>query len=153
MIQISKKVADIVISVLLVGLGIYLYIKSGQLADAKFSQIGSSFFPRILAVGLIILPIINIAKTVINKEKDEKIVIPNHGKVWLTIVIIALFLYSWIRFGFFFVQAFLFTFILLTIYRLPLGLKMKNIAVNLAVSGILVGATYLIFDYFMYIQF
>lgn len=139
-------------SILFIAFGVWLIVLSNQLNETGFSQIGSGYFPRLLAIALIILSVINLVKTFVTKD-NKKIELPNAGRIWWTIGLLALFFVTWNLFGYFFIQVFVYLFIMFTLYRLPLGWEKKHFAINLAVALVLTLLIYLVFDVIMYVKF
>lgn len=139
-------------SILFIVFAIWIIVKSNQLVEIGFNQIGSGYFPTLLATILIILSSINLVKTFVSTDR-QKIELPNAKRIWWTIGLLALFFVTWKQFGYFYVQMFLYLFIMFTLYRLPLGRKKRYFAVNFAVALVLTLMVYGVFDVLMYVKF
>lgn len=148
----EKKATYLALGLLIVvGIG-YLMNARSLSSSGNQDAIGPSYFPILLSVALFLLCVISLVKTVLRKE-DKRITIPNFRLILGTIVLTVLFVLGWSTFGFFYIPLFIFLWLLLTLYRLSLGLKRKIIAMN---TGLALGLTlfiYLVFDVMMAVRF
>ncbi|PIC83004.1 tripartite tricarboxylate transporter TctB family protein [Sporosarcina sp. P1] len=149
----SKKKLDIIVLLLLSALGgYYIYSANGLYEVAVEGEVKSSFFPMLLGTVLIIFCVVGILKRL--KKEEETVSFEGIGKIALTIGIVIAYFLIWQFAGYFYVLTFLLLFVLFTIYRKPIGMKLSRLAlVNLAVSAGLILFIYFLFNNLMYIDF
>src|SRR5699024_670635 len=94
------KRLSIIFLIILIFIGIYYYKLADELNVAE-GQIGAGYFPKILAVTLIVLCGISIVQRFIEK-KDHYVTTNNLTLIFITIGITALYFILWSRFGYFF---------------------------------------------------
>lgn len=144
----SKMLAYIMLTlILLLGVG-YLFSAYSLKSADESNTLSSGYFPQILGIALIILCIISIVQTVLKKE-DEKIDRGNLLMTLSTLAVTSLFIIGWQTFGFFYIQLFIFLFVLFTIYRFK-SLNKKIFFVNVIISLFVSGSIYLIFERLMH---
>lgn len=147
----SKKRLDVIVSCLLIGLGILYLIKSINLPQGNSGELSSGLFPAILGIALIGLCIINISRGW--KEKDKTVQFPGLKKNLITIGMITIYFILWQLIGYFYILTFLLLFILITFYRMPLGIRIPLLITNFLVSIGLTLFIYVLFSKLMYIAF
>jgi len=114
-------------------------------------DVGTHFFPTILAWGVLALSGIGIIRTLLDGP-GEPFRIEYLARVLFTIALIAVFFLSWSRFGLFYLQALVFLFVLFTYYRLPVGLSAKLVITNAAVALGITGFCYVAFNFLIYVD-
>lgn len=146
----DTKRADIVTSILFIGLGFFVLYRASQLKESPFTTIGSGYFPSLLAVMLIIFSFIILMRAFVKKEK-EKIPFPHHLRIWVTVGILVLFFLAWQFIGYFYLVTFLFLLTLFFIYGKKFNTKAAciNFGLSLAITVII----YFIFNNLLFIQF
>lgn len=149
----NAKLATNITLILLIGVGGWFLLEAMNFPAAMNQDaIGSDYFPKMLAIALIVLCLADLIKTFFQKEKT-KIVIPQFRILVLTMVLTSLFLLSSSLIGFFYIQLFVFTLLLLTYYRWTLPNRKKVLFINASVSLGLTLCIYVIFGMVMDIRF
>lgn len=113
----SFKLADVLtLTVLAVFTLLYGYSALQFDVPSDIHNPGPGYFPLLLAGGLLLLCLFSLVAS-FRRTKEPKLELPNGKLVVLTILVIAGFLVSWSYFGFFYLNLFIFQFILVAVYR------------------------------------
>src|SRR5699024_5509387 len=79
------------------------------------TELGPGYFPKILAVGLIIFCLLSLLQT--RKEQEKKISLPHVKTILVTIGITIVFFLSWKFLGLFYLNTFLYLLVLFIYYN------------------------------------
>lgn len=146
----SAKKLSIIFLIILIFIGIYYYKLADQLNVAE-GQIGAGYFPKILAVTLIVLSGISIVQRFIEK-KDRHVTTNNLTLIFITIGITALYFILWSRFGYFYLLSFIFLLSLFLILRKKVMFNKELIKIILiTIVSLLI--IFLVFDKLLMIPF
>lgn len=134
--------------------GLYFIIESIPILPQPENETGLSagFFPFWLSIILIFLCFLSIVQTMLKKENKE-FKIPRAGYLIVTVILTALYFFSWNYFGYFYFQTGLYLLILISVYKFSSGLTMKNVGVNVCVSLGFTISIYILFDVVMGVKF
>lgn len=131
------KKGNIISSVILICLSIFILIQAKTFPKAGGNIPGPGFFPKILAIFLIGLSSALIILSYINKE-DKKVVLidKNNSKVYLTILIITIYLILMNIVGFL-ISTPILLFVLILVY----GMKgyIKNVIISVFITVVIYG--------------
>ncbi len=114
-------------------------------------DIGAWFVPSAVAWLIIGLCVVGVIRT-LAVGRTETFVIPAFGRVLISILIIALFLVSWVYLGAFYLQMFVFLMVLSLIYRRPVGIDARQIIITTAVSAAITLFSYIVFAHLIYVD-
>ncbi|MCK0150870.1 hypothetical protein MWU54_12595 [Marivita sp. S6314] len=149
--MLSTRVVNLLVYAALSALSALVIWSVSGLPVTLPGDVGTHFFPTILAWGVIILCAIGAIRSLLSGA-GEAFRIDYLPRVLLTIGMIAGFFVSWSQFGAFYLQAFVFLFVLFTYYRLPVGLSAKLIGVNAAVALGITAFCYVAFNFLIYVD-
>lgn len=144
----SANKASFVVLTMLCVLAVLYFMAADALPEQQTGgPVGSGYFPKLLAVLLMMLCVGSIFQTF--KKEDKKIPIPNVKLMLLTLGLTILYLWSWNNIGFFYVNTFLYLFALLTFYKR----SRSHIWIHIAVALTMTAFIYVVFGRLLYIQF
>lgn len=145
----KEKIATYVVLIGLIVLSFFYFNEANNYPEASKIAHDAGYFPRILAILLIVLCVISLVQTKL-ENSEEKIVIPNFKIVLATVLITALYIASWNLLGYFYIQTFLFLTILNSVFRIPSkGFNRNNILIILFTSLLITLLIYVIFEVVM----
>jgi hypothetical protein len=133
----NSKVLNLIASLIILLIGVAYLRSSMELGIGDPAKIGAGFYPFLLAVILLILIVVNFLQTLRKPSTEEdKVVIPNGKLVLFTIGTIALFILSWAVIGYFYINLFLFIFVLYSVYseKLKRQFIFKNAFLSLLIT-------------------
>lgn len=140
----NKSITISLLFIMVLGI-VVLYMAYQLPASLDDKTFGSGFFPKILAITLILLCVINLIQT--RFARDEKIEFPGLKKIGITIASIALFYVSWTYIGLFYLNSFILIFGLSTYYG---DNRSKSALItNAVVTSLTVIFLYFIFGYLL----
>lgn len=134
------------IFLIILGVAYFYAADSLALSETKKSM-DPSYFPKLLAVLLIILCAINIFQ--IRKKEDKKIEVPNIRKILTTIGLTILYFVCWGLLGFFYLFTFIYLFLLFNYYKQ----SKRHILLHFGIAIVFVLFIYVVFDVFLNIRF
>lgn len=102
----------IILSIISIG---YFYLAHSLPISNNDVSIGPDYFPKILAIILLVLCIINFIQTW--RKKNVQSFFTNSKFIFITIGLVILYLLSWSLFGYFYLTTFLFLSIIFFIYK------------------------------------
>lgn len=114
-------------------------------------DVGTGFFPGMIAWLTIGLCAAGAIKTVFSGP-GGLFLVEQGRRVAITFGIVVIFVLSWKTFGFFYVQEFVFLFALISIFRIPLGLSAKKVALSAGVALCITSICYLVFNQLIYVD-
>lgn len=114
-------------------------------------DIGAWFLPSAVAWLILGLCVIGVIRT-FAVGRTEAFVIPALGRILISILIIALFMLSWIYLGAFYLQMFVFLMVLSLVYRKPVGLDARQVIITTAVSAAITLFSYIVFAHLIYVD-
>lgn len=144
----SAKLAAYVSLLVMFVLGVFIYISSNQMTGiSQLNNLGPGFFPKILAVLLMVLCVISFIQTLLKKE-DKKIVIGNGKMVVATVLITATYFLVWYYHGYFYIVTFIYLSVLINLYHVKSDKKLtiKAVGLNTLISFVMILVIYVIFD-------
>ena len=145
------KRATILTLISIMILGFWYLVTANSLRKTAFRvAVDPSYFPKLLAVFLLILCSVCILMVYKNKN-DEKLNIPNLKLIVLTIAITILFILNWRTFGYFYIQAFIFLVLLLSIYNM--NYSFRAMLINSTLSLFVICFIYFLFGHWLNISF
>lgn len=145
----KTKILDRIVMIVIIIVGMLYWRSSVALGTGTSANIGSGFYPSLLAMILLLLTLVKLLQTLRTKD-EEKIQFPNGKLVLFTMGAIALFILSWSFIGYFYIHLFLFIFFLYSVYseRLKKQFIMKNAFLSLAVTI----SIFIIFDLVLHLS-
>ncbi|WP_067726517.1 tripartite tricarboxylate transporter TctB family protein [Oceanobacillus damuensis] len=145
----NSKIANSITLIFIMIFGLVYWNSAGKLKGSHDdTTLSAAYFPKLLVIVLIILCLISLIQTI--RGNSEKINIENLKLIGLTTLFIIIFIASWGYFGYFYINTFLFVFILITMYRLPnkkAKLLIKNAVTSLFITVIIYGVFDLILNF------
>lgn len=151
---LNAKVLSVILLIGLIVIGVLYYREAEslmELGSLSEGELGAGYFPRLMAITLIILSIISIIQTLSQKE-SEKIELGNWKMVIITIVLTAIYIYIWSTFGYFYIITFFFLFGLLYLYQVDRKSKRK-ITISVVTTMSMLAVVYVFFDLMLNINF
>ncbi|OEY66109.1 tripartite tricarboxylate transporter TctB family protein [Marinobacter sp. X15-166B] len=145
------RILDLTVFIALAALGAMIIYQSYELPAGFGGDMGSGYFPRILGWMLIGFCVLGAVSSLFSKAVHE-FSIPMAWQVAGTVVLMALFIWSWSTFGYFYLQLAVFLFVLLTFYRASVGINAKSLGLNALFAVIVSVAFYVVFNHFMYVN-
>lgn len=149
--MISYRVVNLLVYAALSVLSIMVIRALSDLPVTLPGDVGTHFFPTMLAWGILGLCALGAIRTLLSGSA-EAFRIEYFRRVAFTIALIAAFFLSWSNFGFFYLQAFVFLLILFTFYRLPIGLSTRLVTINAIVALGITAFCYVVFNFLIYVD-
>lgn len=149
--MLSTRVMNLLVYAALSVLSILVIRALSGLPVTIPGDVGTHFFPTMLAYAILGLCAIGAVRTVLAGRGDD-FRTENIGRIVATAVFMAAFFLSWENFGAFYLQAFVFLFVLFTYYRLSMGLTVRALALNAVVAFGITATCYIVFNYLIYVD-
>ncbi|MDV6378726.1 tripartite tricarboxylate transporter TctB family protein [Sporosarcina sp. GW1-11] len=150
----NSKVLSLVLLLATGLIGVIYYLSTNSLKNLSSSnagEMGSGYFPRLLAIILIVLTIISIIQTLLEKE-SEKIDLGNWKMVVATLILTPIYIFLWVYVGYFYILTFIFLFGLIYIYQVDRKSK-KMLIINAITTSVVLVAIYVFFGILLEITF
>lgn len=147
----SKRGTDISLFLIII-FAIGYYFAINKLPEANDSvSLGPRYFPTLLVILLVLLSCISFFQT--RKQEDKIIHIANIHLIIITIVLTILFFLSWSLVGYFYINCFVFVFLLFITFNWgQLEIK-KRIFSHSVIASTITLSIYLFFDLLLGIKF
>lgn len=99
----SQKKKDILVSVIFIALGVFMYIQSMNFKPLMKNDVGSGFFPKIVAIVIMTIATANLLLTFKNKDDDTKKSKAKNSDLfggWISVALIGLYVLVYNSVGF-----------------------------------------------------
>lgn len=145
----NYKVTSNIFLFSLIILGIAYFYSASNLPSTKSATMGADYFPKLLAIILVVLCSIKLIQSF--KDKNEKINYIYSKKILISILLIIIFIKLWDLFNLFYLIMFIFLMVLSSFF-FP-KLNYKKIGIDLIISVIVTLIIYLLFGVAMKMRF
>lgn len=96
----TNKKRNLAVSVLFLAFGVFLFVQSMGVKHMMKNDVGSGFFPKVIAVAMIAVSLIRLVMTLKEEEKEAKKSNSDPKGGWMTIVLVSLYVLAFNEVGF-----------------------------------------------------
>lgn len=147
----SIRILNLIVYLALAGAALVVHMQVSGLEPVIPGDTGSGFFPSVLAWIIIGLSAIGLVKTLIEGE-DGRFEIENAVRIFVTVVVIAIWVLAWSYLGNFYLLEFLMLFVLFTYYRMDLGITQRRLLEHVALAAAVTAVCWVVFNQLIYID-
>lgn len=96
----TNKKRNLVVSILFLAFGVFLFVQSMGVKHMMKNDVGSGFFPKVIAVAIIAVALVRLVMTLKEEEKEAKKSNSDPKGGWMTIVLVSLYVLAFNEVGF-----------------------------------------------------
>lgn len=96
----TNKKRNLVVSILFLAFGVFLFVQSMGVKHMMKNDVGSGFFPKVIAIAIIAVSLVRLVMTLKEEEKEAKKSNSDPKGGWMTIVLVSLYVLAFNEVGF-----------------------------------------------------
>lgn len=96
----TNKKRNLVVSILFLAFGVFLLVQSMGVKHMMKNDVGSGFFPKVIAIAIIAVSLVRLVMTLKEEEKEAKKSNSDPKGGWMTIVLVSLYVLAFNEVGF-----------------------------------------------------
>lgn len=96
----TNKKRNLVVSILFLAFGVFLFVQSMGVKHMMKNDVGSGFFPKVIAIAMIAVSLVRLVMTLKEEEKEAKKSNSDPKGGWMTIALVSLYVLAFNEVGF-----------------------------------------------------